>query len=202
MGHFKDIYRKYATAGDKFVGCFLCLLPLLQAEFGISPHHFGELVGDNMAKEMVSLQYPLIHLIDGFGKLCQMCLALTVYHCEFILSFPSNHAICTTSQVLCHKATLLFLVENPEVVKAMMPWLDSEHHFSGIPPHVAALHDLMVVRDEQWLLVNPFMDKMKILLNEQGIQHGGALMVQSLHDILGEGLNEICGWLEQTEVAH
>ncbi|KAL7572475.1 hypothetical protein ACA910_000303 [Epithemia clementina (nom. ined.)] len=180
MGPMKDIYMRYATAGDEFVGRCLCLLPLLQAEFGISPPHFGELVGDEMAQEMVLSQFPQIHLVDGFGKLCQMCLASTLFHCEFILSFPSNHVTHVTSQVFHHNPTLLFFVENPEAVKTTMPWLDSEHHFSGIPPHIAALHDLMVVRDEQHLLVDQFMDKMKALLDERGIQHGGALLAQNL----------------------
>ncbi|KAL7565864.1 hypothetical protein ACA910_007422 [Epithemia clementina (nom. ined.)] len=90
---------------------------------------------------------------------------------------PSRQWIC---QVLCHHPTLLFFVENPEAVKTRMPWPDSKHYFSGIPPHVAALHDLMVVRDEQRLLVDQFMDKMKALLDEQGIQYGGALLSQNL----------------------
>ncbi|KAL7560005.1 hypothetical protein ACA910_013499 [Epithemia clementina (nom. ined.)] len=202
MGHVKDIYMRYATAGDEFVGRCLCLLPLLQAEFGISPPHFGELVGDDMAKEMVSSQYPLVHLIDGFGKLCQMCLASTLFHCEFIFSFPSNHVIRATSQVLCHEAMVLFFAENSDAVKTTMPWMDTVHHFSRIPPHIAALHNLMVVRDEQRHLVDQFMDRMKGLLDERGIQHGGALTVQNLRDILGEGLAEICGCLEQMEVVH
>ncbi|KAL7573934.1 hypothetical protein ACA910_001945 [Epithemia clementina (nom. ined.)] len=202
MGHVKDIYMRYATAGDKFVGRCLCLLPLLQAKFGVSPPHFGELVGDDMAKEMVSSQYPLVHLINGFGKLCQMCLASTLFHREFILSFPSNHVICATSQVLHHEATVLFFVENSDVVKTTMPWMDTAHHFSRIPPSIATLHDLMVVRDEQWLLVDQFMERTKGLLDEQGIQHGGALTAQNLCDILGEGLAEIHGCLEQMENVH
>ncbi|KAL7558679.1 hypothetical protein ACA910_010051 [Epithemia clementina (nom. ined.)] len=35
MGQVRDIYMRYAAAGDKFVGCCLCPLSLLQAEFGI-----------------------------------------------------------------------------------------------------------------------------------------------------------------------
>ncbi|KAL7556253.1 hypothetical protein ACA910_015714 [Epithemia clementina (nom. ined.)] len=106
------------------------------------------------------------------------------------------------SQVIRHQPTLLFFVENPEAVKTTMPWLDSEHHFSGIPPQVAALHDLMVVRDEHCLLVDQFMDKIKALLDEQGIQYGGVLLVQNLREILGKGLNNICSWLEEMEVGH
>ncbi|KAL7564755.1 hypothetical protein ACA910_010164 [Epithemia clementina (nom. ined.)] len=42
MGIVKDIYMQYALAGDEFVGHCLCLLPLLQAEFVVSPPHFAD----------------------------------------------------------------------------------------------------------------------------------------------------------------
>ncbi|KAL7573439.1 hypothetical protein ACA910_013757 [Epithemia clementina (nom. ined.)] len=135
----------YATAGDEFVGRCLCLLPLLQAEFGIAPPNFGELVTDDFANEMVSALYPIIHHIDGFGKLCQMCLVSTLFHRAFVMDFPSNHVARTTSQAYRHAPTLNFFSENKDAVTTTMPWADRQHHFSGIPPHVTALHDLMVV---------------------------------------------------------
>ncbi|KAL7575923.1 hypothetical protein ACA910_000722 [Epithemia clementina (nom. ined.)] len=46
MGHVKDVYMCYATAGDEFVGWCLCLLPLLQMLFGNSPPYFGSWVGE------------------------------------------------------------------------------------------------------------------------------------------------------------
>ncbi|KAL7555702.1 hypothetical protein ACA910_021013 [Epithemia clementina (nom. ined.)] len=197
MGQVKDIYRHYATAGDEFVGCCLCLLPLLQAEFGIPPPLFGELVTDDFANEMVSAQYPIIHHIDGFGKLCQMCLASTLFHHAFVMDFSSNHVACTTSQAYWHAPTLSFFLENEDAVTTTMPWADCQHHFSGIPPHVTALHDLMVVQDEQRLLVDQFIDKMGTLLDERGIEQGGGLTVQNLQEVLGNGLNNIRLRLDQ-----
>ncbi|KAL7581477.1 hypothetical protein ACA910_022049 [Epithemia clementina (nom. ined.)] len=79
-----------------------------------------------------------------------------------------------------------------------MPWKDPVHHFSRIPPHVAALHDLMVVRDEQRLLVDKFIDKMRLVLDERGIE-GGHLTVQQLQEILGQGLNNIQLRLDEKE---
>ncbi|KAL7578037.1 hypothetical protein ACA910_014978 [Epithemia clementina (nom. ined.)] len=166
MGQVKDIYMPYATAGDKFVGCCLCLLPLLQAEFGFSPPHFGELVNDDFAKEMVSAQYPIIYHVDEFGKLCQMCLASTLFHHAFVMDFPSNHVAHATSQASRHAPTLNFFSENADAVKRTMSCADHQHHFSGIPPHMSVLHDLMVVHEKQRLLVDRFIDKMGTLLDK------------------------------------
>ncbi|KAL7577312.1 hypothetical protein ACA910_002050 [Epithemia clementina (nom. ined.)] len=79
-----------------------------------------------------------------------------------------------------------------------MPWKDPVHHFSGIPPHVVALHDLIVLRDEQRLLVDKLIDKMRLVLDEHGIE-GGHLTVQQLQEILGQGLNDIQLWLDEIE---
>ncbi|KAL7570881.1 hypothetical protein ACA910_018944 [Epithemia clementina (nom. ined.)] len=79
-----------------------------------------------------------------------------------------------------------------------MPWKDPVHHFSGIPPHVAALHDLMVVQDEHRLLVDKFIDKMRLVLDARGIE-GGHLTVQQLQEIWGQGLNDIRLRLDEIE---
>ena len=80
MGQVKDIYMHYAMAADEFVGHCQSLLQLLQTNFGSSPPHFGSWVGEGMIKQIIEVQFPQIHLIDGFGRLCQMCLASTMYH--------------------------------------------------------------------------------------------------------------------------
>ncbi|KAL7574439.1 hypothetical protein ACA910_015812 [Epithemia clementina (nom. ined.)] len=146
---------------------------------------------------MVSAQYPIIHHIDGFGKLCQMCLASTLFHRAFVMDFPSNHVACTTSQAYRHAPTLNFFLENEDAVTTTMPWADCQHHFSGIPLHMTVLHDLMVVRDEQKLLVDQFIDKMGTLLDKRGIEQGGGLTVQNLQEVLGDGLNNIHQRLDQ-----
>ncbi|KAL7565497.1 hypothetical protein ACA910_012235 [Epithemia clementina (nom. ined.)] len=145
---------------------------------------------------MVSAQYPIMHHIDGFGKLCQMCLASTLFHRAFVMDFPSNHVAHTTSQAYRHAPMLNFFSENEDAITTTMPWADHQHHFSGIPPHVTALHDLMVVRDEQRLLVDQIIDKMGTLLDKRGIEQGGG---QNLREVLGDGLNNIRLCLDQIE---
>ncbi|KAL7572963.1 hypothetical protein ACA910_007465 [Epithemia clementina (nom. ined.)] len=152
----KDIYMQYALAGDEFVGRCLCILLVLQAEFGVSPLHFADWVGDDMQEKMVVTQFPMIHQIDGFDKLCCMCVACIMFHLNYLIGLPVNHVVCIASQVLQWKVTLEYFQDQEDAVPTTMPWKDPIHHFSRIPPHVAALHDLMVVQDEQRLLIDKF----------------------------------------------
>ncbi|KAL7572574.1 hypothetical protein ACA910_000392 [Epithemia clementina (nom. ined.)] len=198
MGSMKDIYMRYASVGDEFVSCCLCLSQLLQAEFGVSPPHFSDWVADDVVQQLVVAQFPMIHQIDGFGKLCWMCVASTMFHLNYLIGLPLNHVVRVASQVLRQHVTVEFFNNNEEAVRTTMPWKDHHHHFSGIPPHVAALHDLMVVRDEQQLLVDKFIKKKHLVLDERGIK-GGHLTVHQLQEILGNGLVDIHVRLDQIE---
>ncbi|KAL7568389.1 hypothetical protein ACA910_012109 [Epithemia clementina (nom. ined.)] len=189
MGHVKDVYMRYAMAGDEFVGQCLCLLPYLQNTFGISPPHFGPWVGKALIQHAVSSQFPVVHQIEGFGKMCCMCLASTLYHHEYISNFASNHIAQITSYVFRHAATLEFFMENLDAVVTKTPWEDRDHHFSGIPSHLMAVHKLMEVKTEQHALVDKFIDRMKVVLDEQGIE-GGNLTVVQLQAIIADVLEK------------
>ncbi|KAL7579696.1 hypothetical protein ACA910_021842 [Epithemia clementina (nom. ined.)] len=178
MGHVKDVYMRYATAGDEFVRQCLCLLLLLQTSFGRSPAHFGSWVGKALIQRAVSSQFPMVHQIDGLGKMCRMCLVSTLYHCKFISNFASNHIAQITSYDFCHTATLEFFTENLDAVVTKTPWEDQDHHFSGISPHLTALHELMEVKTEQHALVDKFMDKIKVVLDERGTEGGNLTVAQ------------------------
>ncbi|KAL7576397.1 hypothetical protein ACA910_018202 [Epithemia clementina (nom. ined.)] len=121
-----------------------------------------------------------------------------MFHLDYLIGFPVNHVVRIASQVLQQEVTLEYFQDQEDAVQTMMPWKDPVYHFSRLPPHVAALHDLMVVRDEQCLLVDKFIDKMCLVLDERGIE-GGHLTVQQLQEILGQGLNNIRLWLDQIE---
>ncbi|KAL7556954.1 hypothetical protein ACA910_005302 [Epithemia clementina (nom. ined.)] len=135
MGNVKDIYMQYALAGDEFVGHCLCLLPLLQAKFGVSPPHFADWVGNDLVQKLVVAQFPMSHHIDGFGKLCCMCVVSTMFHLNYLIGFPVNHVVHIASQVLHQQITVEYFNNNKEAVQTTMPWKDHQHHFSGIPPH-------------------------------------------------------------------
>ena len=53
------------------------------------------------------------------------------------------------------------------------PWSDDYHHtFTGIPPHVATLQELTVVKNEQQWLIEGFVDKVKTAIDELGTSGG------------------------------
>ncbi|KAL7575408.1 hypothetical protein ACA910_007314 [Epithemia clementina (nom. ined.)] len=121
-----------------------------------------------------------------------------MFHLNYLIGFPMNHVVQIASQVLQQEVMLEYFQNYDDVVWTMMPWKDHVHHFSGILPHVGALDDLMVVQDEQSILINKFIDKMGLVLDEHGME-GGHLTVQQLQEILGQGLNNIRLWLDQIE---
>ncbi|KAL7573502.1 hypothetical protein ACA910_019819 [Epithemia clementina (nom. ined.)] len=130
--------------------------------------------------------------------MCRMCLASTLYHCKYISNFSSNHIAQFTSYVFCHAATLGFFKENLDAIVTKTPWEDQDHHFSGIPPHLTALHKLMEVKTEQRALVDKFMERMKVVLDERGLEGGNLTMVQ-LQAIIGGGVREIRERLDKFE---
>ncbi|KAL7568229.1 hypothetical protein ACA910_004227 [Epithemia clementina (nom. ined.)] len=92
-----------------------------------------------------------------------------MFHLNYLIGFPVNHIVRIASQVLQQQVTLEYFHYQDDAVQTMMPWKDPVHPFSGIPSHVAALHDLMDVQDEQHLLIDKFIDKMRLVLDEHGI---------------------------------
>ncbi|KAL7580607.1 hypothetical protein ACA910_002126 [Epithemia clementina (nom. ined.)] len=130
--------------------------------------------------------------------MCPMCLASTLYHRKYISNFASNHIAQITSYVFHHAATLEIFTENLDAVVTKTPLEDQDHHFSGIPPHMTALHELMVVKTEHRALVDKFIDKMKVVLDERGIE-GGNLTVAQLQAAIGDGVREIRARLDKLE---
>ena len=64
----------------------------------------------------------------------------------------------------------------PDCVAVSHPWSDDFHYtFTGIPPHVATLQELTVVKNEQQWLIEGFVDNVKTAIDESGIG-GGAMM--------------------------
>ncbi|KAL7559050.1 hypothetical protein ACA910_018406 [Epithemia clementina (nom. ined.)] len=121
-----------------------------------------------------------------------------MFHLNYLIGLLVNNVVQIASQVLRQQITVEYFNNNKEAVQTTMPWKDHHHRFSGIPPHMAALHDLMIVQDEQQLLVDKFIKKMGLVLDERGIEDGH-LMVHQLQEILGNGLANIRGWLDQIE---
>ena len=189
MGKVKDIYMRYVTSGDQFVGRCLCLSPILSTEFAASPPYF-----ENDRLEWVDAlrrrQFKMVALVNGMEKLTCMCLASIVYHYEWLVNILGrNHTFLISSVV--HRNEV---VDNyRESVKVTHPWNDSDHHYSGIPTHVAVLQDLAMVKNaqqqllrDQQQMVGNFVAQTRHLLEEMGHDVGRMADRQYMRSMLDE----------------
>lgn len=189
QGKVKDIYMRYVSNGDQFVGRCLTLLPLLKMEFACLPPQFLDDVDNNWISEVKRSEFPNLVNVDGFGRLIVMCLASLLHHREFVLSLDTNHVVRVCSRCFMDVTVGSFLDSNTATV-VTYPWNDNLHHYSGIPPHVSTLQELTIVKQEQRGLVIDFVEKMKTVLDERGIE-GGRLTLAQLTTTLNEALTGI-----------
>jgi hypothetical protein len=179
MGKVRDIYMRYVTAGDQFVGRCLAVIPILSHQFACSPPFFtartaGTATGDEDENEngwtndVCVSQFPMVGAIASFGRLTLMCLASLLYHRSWIAdTLAVNHIVRTTSYAL-RSATVLAHVDST-LLKVTFPWNDMIHTFGGIPPHVAILQQLAVVRSDQERFDASFVAKVTEALEVFGI---------------------------------
>ena len=186
LGNVKNRYVKYSEAGDQYVGRCLSLCPILSASLAASPPFFttkNGTVDDDWVSSIVNLQFTGIAEVFGFGRLLRMCTASLVYHHRWIvLSLFENHVIRTASVVLRNNE----IIERAHaLITFTFPWNDSEHIFTGVPPHVVILQELTTIRTDQRMLIDNFIDKVKEALTNYGV-NSDRLTEQHLRRVLDE----------------
>lgn len=187
MGKIRDVYMRYVTSGDQFVGRCLCLLPILRSDFGSSPPHFVKVDDDVWLDDLCKSQFPMTSSITGLGRLTLMCLASIIYHRYWILSYMHvNHVFRVTCHCLRNGELLAQFNNdnnNNDMVQVTYPWADKNHAFSGIPPHVALMQQVSKVLDNQSQLVAEFIRELTKALEQMGID-GGRMSEANLVRIL------------------
>jgi hypothetical protein len=99
-GKVKEIYMRYVTLGDQFVGRCLCLLSVLRSDFAVSPTLF---VSPNFdwIEPCWRSQFPMVNEVVGMKKLLNMCLASILYHHGWLLAaLPANHVFLAWPVIL------------------------------------------------------------------------------------------------------
>lgn len=187
MGKMKDIYMRYVTSGDQFVGRCLSLLPVLRAEFACSPPYFTREVVDadvDWVDDLRKTEFRMVYLIAGWGRLTKMCLASVLYHHGYLVKLLHvNHVFCVTSHVFRNGELLQRLRDDKDMIMVTFPWNDGEKAFSGIPPHVAIMQQVQQIHDKQSRLVADFIKEMKTTLEQMGVD-GGRMSEDNLRNIL------------------
>jgi hypothetical protein len=180
MGRVKDIYMRYVTSGDEFVGRCLALLSVLRTDFATSPPHF--VVDAPWIDESRLLQFPMVGLVVGFEKITRMCLATLLFHSGWLRdTLVANHVFLVSSYL--HRSEEL--LSKKSFVETSFPWNDKNHVFSGIPPHVSVLQELAVIKEKQERLIVEFVEQVTTVLSRYAAD-GGRLTEEHLRSVLTE----------------
>jgi len=195
MGRVKDIYMRYVDSGDQFVGRCLSLLPLLSSHFASSPPYFPETATDdekNWLDALRQAQFPMVASLPNYAMLTRMCLATLLYHRKWISeNFMVNHVVRCSSVVLRRADVVQRCNENTGIVVVTCPWNDTcNHAYSGVPPYVAMLQELTLLRTEQRNLIDGFVNRVKAALEDYGVD-SERLTVENLNRILDRFRDEL-----------
>ena len=184
MGNIKDRYFRYSEAGDQFVGRCLALLNLLTVEFSCSPPMFVVEENSKLDKsinKVVTTQFAYASQVDGFALLCCMCTASLVFHQTWIVDHYPNSIVMNCMHMYKFANIKTFFEKNPNIVKVLFPWSDTQKHsFSGIPPHSALLNDLKALRSGQERILESMADKIKEALADVRVDGSAALTEKKL----------------------
>ena len=188
MGNVRDIYMRYISSGDQFVGRCLSMLPLLRTEFGSSPPLFVPAIRD-WADDYRKMQFSMLTGIAHLSRMTLFCFASLAYHRAFITTNLGPNHVVRTSGPFFRDGNALTHVGTGTTIVVSYPWSSSEA-FTGIPPHVAILQDLTCLRTAQEGLIESFVGKVKQAIDECGLS-GGALTEHRLRDIFEGFSNEM-----------
>jgi hypothetical protein len=186
MGNVKDRYFKYIEAGDQYCGRCLTVNPVLSVHLAASPPFF-DFQGQRPAEEeylgqICGLQFGQLYEISGFGKLLRMCVCSMVYHRDWLdVHLYHNHVLFQTSTVLRNQP---FIDRMSPLIEVTYPWNDMNHTFSGVPPHTSLLQELQVIKVDQRDLITNFVTKVKIALEDVGLDADRISMEQRIKTLL------------------
>jgi hypothetical protein len=125
-----------------------------------------------------------------------MCLASLLFHRQWIFdSLVVNHVVRVASVAL-RDENVLTKIETLKFLRVTYPWNDNEHVFGGIPPHVALLQQLKLLRSDQLNLINNFTDRVKEALTSYGV-NADKLTEERLRLVLKDFQHELTGHMER-----
>jgi hypothetical protein len=194
LGGVKDVYIKYEQSGDMFCGRCLCLLLLLQPEFGAAPPSFqiGGLMTPARILIISALIYPALNNTGLRGAVTQFALASLIFHRSTVESWPVDHYVRMNCQ-LFRSAELL--AEVTPTVRVRYPWDvgtvdDPPQIGTGIPPHVAIMQELRTMAESSKRFVDNFSQTVHQILDERAVEVGG-MSGPALARAIRDGTREI-----------
>ena len=194
MGNVQEIYIKWERGGNQLVGRCLALLPLLKPEFGVSQPHFAQELPRLWISETAAATYAMVSSLPSQIRLVEMCLAQLIFHRAMILQWDPNHVTRLNCQLFRNSSLMEVAITHTHVI---YPWDQTavQFGFTGIPPHVAILHQLQGISACQRSLVDEFLDGMTGLLDARGMD-GGAMTEARLREVVLDATRDLRERLE------
>ena len=128
---------------------------------------------NDWGKTYSAQQFRMFDDVPQFLHLELMCLASMVKHCQFIVEyFNANHVVLASGQLFQDEEVLHQLDNNPNCVVVTYPWSSNGGSFTGVPPHVAVLQELHSLKVKQQSLIDNFISKVKIAIEEWDLASG------------------------------
>ena len=137
----------------------------------------------------ITTTFPMIVAIVSQRRLLEFCLAQLVYHKVYIESWDENHVIRTSCQLFRDNELTAVARDHTIVV---YPWTEGVgvYSFTGIPAHVAVLHEIRAVAERQRNMVDQLLERLVETLDQRGIA-GGVMSEQRLRDIVIHATQDI-----------
>jgi hypothetical protein len=167
---------------------------LLKPEFGVSQPHFAQELPRLWISETAAATYAMVSSLQSQIRLVEMCLAQLIFHRAMILQWDPNHVTRSNCQLFRNSSLMEAAVTHTHVI---YPWdqTAAQFGFTGIPPHVAILHQLQGICTGQRSLVNQFTERMTVLLDARGMD-GGAMTEARLREVVLDATRDLRERLE------
>ena len=176
MGKVFDIYFKFGTSGDEYLGRILAGLNPNNASFACLPPHFtAPTTNIHIERAMVGMFGDVLENHPSARSILSLCLASIVFHSEFLQEIIQNSR--------GHPFETLFILQDESLLaelKKMVSTKESqEMKPTGIPPHVnqmiamkemhASLHSIIENFNTQTVNI---VNAVKDAIHENDVQSG------------------------------
>lgn len=163
MGRIRDIYFRWMSTGDEFVGRCASLLSTYRKDFAASPVYFKKSVTHEWVEQNVKEVFPC-----------------------FFQEFKTGHVARNISILRCTN-----LDSMGELTTIKFAW-DNDHVITGVPPHIRQLVELQLVREQTTNVVEnvttSVMDKVSEYFDQQSI--GENLTVERVKAIVASATSQ------------
>lgn len=176
MGKVFDIYFKFGSSGDEYLGRILAGLNPNNASFACLPPYFtGSITNPHIERAMKGMFGDILENHPSTRSILSLCLASIVYHSEFLKEIIRNNR--------GHPLETIFIFQDESLLQELKMLVSTQESEmmkpTGIPPHVNqmvvikemhnSLHSVIEKFETQTLTI---VNAVKDAIHENDVQSG------------------------------